>query len=112
MVDSAEYRQVFGEDTVPYERYVTPRGFSMRSMRGEMQLSPLERESPFQQSLRENVHKQAALKLLEVPTQVQQETVRESVYSFTPTTQESQEVALTAATASITSTSEENNEYS
>jgi phycobilisome core-membrane linker protein len=112
MVDSAEYRQVFGEDTVPYERYITPRGFSMRSMRGEMQLSHLERESPFQQSLRENVHKQAARKLLEIPSEVQQETVSNSVYSFTPATQENQEVVLTAATASVTSTSEENYEYS
>ncbi|PMB34394.1 photosystem I reaction center subunit XI, partial [Fischerella thermalis BR2B] len=31
MIDSPEYMQTFGEDTVPYERYVTPRGFAMRS---------------------------------------------------------------------------------
>jgi phycobilisome core-membrane linker protein len=31
IIDSAEYIEVFSEDTVPYERYVTPRGFAMRS---------------------------------------------------------------------------------
>jgi phycobilisome core-membrane linker protein len=30
LIDSREYRATFGEDTVPYERYVTPRGFEMR----------------------------------------------------------------------------------
>ncbi|MEH1962028.1 MAG: phycobilisome rod-core linker polypeptide [Nostoc sp.] len=30
IIDSAEYIEVFGEDTVPYERYVTPRGLAMR----------------------------------------------------------------------------------
>ncbi|MEH1832971.1 MAG: phycobilisome rod-core linker polypeptide [Nostoc sp.] len=30
IIDSAEYIEVFGEDTVPYERYVTPRGLVMR----------------------------------------------------------------------------------
>lgn len=34
IVDSAEYAEVFGEDTVPYERYVTPRGLAMRSPQG------------------------------------------------------------------------------
>ena len=33
IVDSKEYEQVFGEDTVPYERYVTPRGLALRNMR-------------------------------------------------------------------------------
>jgi phycobilisome core-membrane linker protein len=31
IVNSAEYGEVFGEDTVPYERYITPRGFDLRS---------------------------------------------------------------------------------
>lgn len=88
----------------------------MRSMRGEMQLSPVERESPFQQSLRENYQKQAARKLVEMPTvttNVPPEAVRKPVYSsFTPKTQENQDVVLTATTPSVTSTSEENNEYS
>ncbi|AFY30759.1 phycobilisome rod-core linker polypeptide [Calothrix sp. PCC 7507] len=30
IIDSPEYIQAFGEDTVPYERYVTPRGLLMR----------------------------------------------------------------------------------
>jgi phycobilisome core-membrane linker protein len=32
LIDSHEYLEVFGEDTIPYERYVTPRGFFMRSL--------------------------------------------------------------------------------
>lgn len=35
MIDSMEYAEAFGEDTVPYERYVTPAGLSMRTIRGE-----------------------------------------------------------------------------
>jgi phycobilisome core-membrane linker protein len=31
ILDSPEYLNAFGEDTVPYERYVTPRGYEMRS---------------------------------------------------------------------------------
>lgn len=31
IMDSAEYLETFGDDTVPYERYVTPRGFALRS---------------------------------------------------------------------------------
>ncbi|NJO40009.1 MAG: photosystem I reaction center subunit XI [Cyanobacteria bacterium CRU_2_1] len=30
IIDSSEYIETFGEDTVPYERYVTPRGLEMR----------------------------------------------------------------------------------
>lgn len=30
IIDSSEYIEAFGENTVPYERYVTPRGFAMR----------------------------------------------------------------------------------
>jgi phycobilisome core-membrane linker protein len=33
MIDGVEYGQVFGEDTVPYERYVTPAGLSLRTNR-------------------------------------------------------------------------------
>ncbi|MGB3495186.1 MAG: phycobilisome rod-core linker polypeptide, partial [Elainellaceae cyanobacterium] len=33
LIDSAEYCEAFGEDTVPYERYVTPSGLAMRSLR-------------------------------------------------------------------------------
>ncbi|WP_373480905.1 phycobilisome rod-core linker polypeptide [Geminocystis sp.] len=32
-IDSPEYNQAFGEDTVPYERYVTPNGLQMRNAR-------------------------------------------------------------------------------
>lgn len=33
IIDSPEYNEVFGEDTVPYERYITPAGVSLRSVR-------------------------------------------------------------------------------
>jgi phycobilisome core-membrane linker protein len=33
IIDSKEYEQAFGEDTVPYERYLTPAGQSLRSTR-------------------------------------------------------------------------------
>ena len=33
IIDSPEYDQAFGEDTVPYERYLTPAGTSLRGMR-------------------------------------------------------------------------------
>jgi phycobilisome core-membrane linker protein len=33
ILDNPEYSEAFGEDTVPYERYVTPQGLSLRSMR-------------------------------------------------------------------------------
>jgi phycobilisome core-membrane linker protein len=33
MLDSKEYEQAFGEDTVPYERYLTPAGLQLRSAR-------------------------------------------------------------------------------
>jgi phycobilisome core-membrane linker protein len=33
MIDSKEYETAFGEDTVPYERYVTPGGLAMRNFR-------------------------------------------------------------------------------
>jgi phycobilisome core-membrane linker protein len=31
MIDSQEYNDAFGEDTVPYERYVTPAGLALRN---------------------------------------------------------------------------------
>ncbi|CCI05912.1 phycobilisome rod-core linker polypeptide [Microcystis aeruginosa] len=33
IIDSAEYTQAFGEDTVPYERYLTPQGMQLRMVR-------------------------------------------------------------------------------
>ncbi len=33
MIDSKEYEEAFGEDTVPYERYLTPAGLQMRTIR-------------------------------------------------------------------------------
>ncbi len=33
IIDSKEYEQAFGEDTVPYERYVTPAGIQLRTTR-------------------------------------------------------------------------------
>jgi phycobilisome core-membrane linker protein len=33
IVDSVEYAEAFGEDTIPYERYVTPAGMQMRMTR-------------------------------------------------------------------------------
>ncbi|MGD1896655.1 MAG: phycobilisome rod-core linker polypeptide [Phormidesmis sp.] len=45
LVDSDEYRETFGENTVPYERYVTPRGLAMRSPKGPSAISRL-RDNP------------------------------------------------------------------
>ena len=33
LIDSDEYNQTFGEDTVPYERYLTPAGLAQRTLR-------------------------------------------------------------------------------
>ncbi|MEC4892178.1 MAG: phycobilisome rod-core linker polypeptide [Oscillatoria sp. PMC 1051.18] len=33
MIDSLEYNEAFGEDTVPYERYLTPGGYQLRKAR-------------------------------------------------------------------------------
>jgi phycobilisome core-membrane linker protein len=33
IIDSPEYSEAFGEDTVPYERYLTPAGVSLRGLR-------------------------------------------------------------------------------
>lgn len=33
IIDSPEYSEAFGEDTVPYERYVTPQGMQLRMVR-------------------------------------------------------------------------------
>jgi phycobilisome core-membrane linker protein len=33
IIDSPEYSETFGEDTVPYERYVTPKGIALRTNR-------------------------------------------------------------------------------
>ncbi|MEO1394319.1 MAG: phycobilisome rod-core linker polypeptide [Cyanobacteria bacterium J06634_5] len=45
LVDSAEYDKAFGDNTVPYERYVTPRGLSLRSPQGPVAWSK-PRENP------------------------------------------------------------------
>lgn len=34
LIDSDDYAQAFGDDVVPYERYLTPRGYGLRSPRG------------------------------------------------------------------------------
>ncbi|MEB3825895.1 phycobilisome rod-core linker polypeptide [Phormidium sp. CCY1219] len=33
IIDSKEYEEAFGEDTIPYERYLTPQGQALRSLR-------------------------------------------------------------------------------
>ena len=33
IIDSQEYNEAFGEDIIPYERYLTPAGFSLRNIR-------------------------------------------------------------------------------
>ncbi len=33
LIESPEYNEVFGEDTVPYERYLTPQGLALRGLR-------------------------------------------------------------------------------
>ncbi|MBE9062714.1 phycobilisome rod-core linker polypeptide [cf. Phormidesmis sp. LEGE 11477] len=45
LIDSDDYRTAFGENTVPYERYVTPRGLAMRSPKGPVAISKL-RDNP------------------------------------------------------------------
>ena len=45
LIDSAEYIESFGEDTVPYERYLTPRGVALRSPQGPVAWSK-PRENP------------------------------------------------------------------
>ncbi len=50
MIDSQEYTECFGEDTVPYERYLTPAGQAMRSLRvgsiQEIGARPEEKSTP------------------------------------------------------------------
>lgn len=45
LIDSAEYAKAFGEDIVPYERYLTPRGYALRSPHGPVAWSK-PRENP------------------------------------------------------------------
>ena len=49
LIDSAEYTDAFGDDTIPYERYVTPAGQTLRSFRaGTVEttgLKPVEKPS-------------------------------------------------------------------
>jgi len=51
LLDSAEYSEAFGEDTVPYERYLTPAGLAMRSLRvgsirSDVGTTPTKEETP------------------------------------------------------------------
>lgn len=50
LIDSPEYNEVFGEDTVPYERYLTPQGLALRSLRpgtiGERGITVTPEETP------------------------------------------------------------------
>ncbi|PSB67159.1 photosystem I reaction center subunit X, partial [filamentous cyanobacterium CCP1] len=50
MIDSMEYSQTFGEDTVPYERYLTPGGVSLRTNRigsiADKGTKPVKEETP------------------------------------------------------------------
>ncbi len=50
ILDSKEYEESFGEDTVPYERYLTPAGLAMRSNRlgmvGDKGMMPQKEETP------------------------------------------------------------------
>ncbi|MCD8486336.1 MAG: phycobilisome rod-core linker polypeptide [Desertifilum sp.] len=50
IIDSPEYNEAFGEDTVPYERYLTPAGVSLRtrvgSLRPDAGVPPQKEETP------------------------------------------------------------------
>lgn len=50
IIDSKEYEEAFGEDTIPYERYLTPQGLAMRSLRvgsiGDKNLKVQKEETP------------------------------------------------------------------
>ena len=50
ILDSQEYNEAFGEDTVPYERYLTPKGLALRSLRAgtlaEKGLTPVTDTTP------------------------------------------------------------------
>jgi phycobilisome core-membrane linker protein len=50
LIDGVEYAEAFGEDTVPYERYVTPGGLAQRTVRvgsiGDKSLKIIQQESP------------------------------------------------------------------
>jgi len=51
ILDSVEYSEAFGEDTLPYERYLTPAGVAMRSLRvgsirSDVGTAPIKEETP------------------------------------------------------------------
>jgi phycobilisome core-membrane linker protein len=50
LIDGVEYAEAFGEDTVPYERYVTPAGLAQRTVRvgsiGDKAVRIMKEESP------------------------------------------------------------------
>jgi phycobilisome core-membrane linker protein len=104
IIDSPEYAACFGEDTVPYERYVTPRGYLMRSphQASPMQDSQQDAENP------ENFNtnqpsREAVLKYLEQPI------INSTLDGYKP----DQEAELTDVQPPVSScTPEESNEYS
>ncbi len=50
LIETPEYTEVFGEDTVPYERYLTPQGLALRGLRpgtiGELGVTVTPEETP------------------------------------------------------------------
>jgi phycobilisome core-membrane linker protein len=64
IMDSLEYSEVFGEDTVPYERYLTPAGVSMRQLR----------VGSIREDVGAKVEKQEALRFVELGTVTQTRT--------------------------------------
>lgn len=50
IIDGKEYEQAFGEDTIPYERYLTPKGEALRTSRagsiGDKSLKIVKEETP------------------------------------------------------------------
>ena len=50
IIDSPEYAEAFGEDTIPYERYVTPKGLALRTSRvgsiGDKNAKIIKEETP------------------------------------------------------------------
>lgn len=61
IINSVEYNEAFGEDTVPYERYLTPAGVSQRSLR----------VGSIREDITPTVQKQEALRFVELGTVTQ-----------------------------------------
>ncbi len=64
IMDSLEYSEAFGEDTVPYERYLTPAGVGMRQLR----------VGSIREDVGAKVEKQEALRFVELGTVTQTRT--------------------------------------